>query len=842
MESINYKNVLCIGPSGNSEEAIACKNFIYNLLLQKINVLWKPIKVDETTEGNSELDEKTSKTKNKILNYSEVVLCCDPSRWDYLISLYKIKEDKYLIGRPYLTEEINKEVIESINNSKIKILSLFNEQVYKKIKDDILKDIFYENEVFNTEDKQIISLSGDWYDKEYLANGVFRWAGENSIINIVSNAYKSIRITSINEFNSKTISFRIKRNDGQYEDFHSKKYEIGEAIDVSIPISEIKNIQIISEYFSPAQNIPNNQDYRKLAIRVNEFYFNNGKNEFYQSMGVIKNETELFYSQCLDQELLVTQHDKHFSQKRCIRDVSVLDEIAVLITCHGDRISLGQRAYKSAIDAGIKNISIVISGEDNEYINWAKNLNGLHSLVVINEKDKNNNDCWLEGAKSIKKKWTIILHDDDVVTNNLPEELTYLNDECKFGIWNGSVENLDNSNILLENTIDINVSRGIYSVKMIRDLIEKYPLTISPIHGVFLTDQLVNCLEEWNQKLGKDPEFYKTPTFVVGNDIFIWLYFTKNDNDLCFVTSGKGTKCVSHKGSATEIDNENEKSFQNIYRNIKDLYISHKQKHGIILYLPDFSGKHLKCLDNLYEYRCSKYNIPIIIYSDSDTPLPSKYNYEFVQIPKIPKMIDGNWNSTNKYATRSFIDGLRIVNERGWDYFFGYEWDCKIGKDDWYDILWQQHLSWQTKPILTGTPVFKCPPIYSGNILQGIEQYRNDYAKQCKLNMLIENAYPLSLYSNGALTFYDTKKIAEYLINEINDSGKNDSNHMDKLGPWDLYLGIRLFREFKEKSFEKVAWLASAYSGCGDYFYSQKQRDYMLSSGMKVAVHQNKYT
>ena len=67
-----------------------------------------------------------------------------------------------------------------------------------------------------------------------------------------------------------------------------------------------------------------------------------------------------------------------------------------------------------------------------------------------------------------------------------------------------------------------------------------------------------NCLEEWNQKLGKDPEFYKTPTFVVGNDIFIWLYFTKNDNDLCFVTSGKGTKCVSHQGSATEIDNEND--------------------------------------------------------------------------------------------------------------------------------------------------------------------------------------------------------------------------------------------------------------------------------------------
>ena len=93
MESINYKNVLCIGPSGNSEEAIACKNFIYDLLKRKVNVVWRPIKIDNSLDGDSELERAVAKTKNRLLSCSEIVLCCHPERWSDLISFFKVKED-----------------------------------------------------------------------------------------------------------------------------------------------------------------------------------------------------------------------------------------------------------------------------------------------------------------------------------------------------------------------------------------------------------------------------------------------------------------------------------------------------------------------------------------------------------------------------------------------------------------------------------------------------------------------------------------------------------------------------------------------------------------------------
>jgi hypothetical protein len=107
--------------------------------------------------------------------------------------------------------------------------------------------------------------------------------------------------------------------------------------------------------------------------------------------------------------------------------------------------------------------------------------------------------------------------------------------------------------------------------------------------------------------------------------------------------------------------------------------------------------------------------------------------------------------------------------------------------------------------------------------------------------MNIEHVYPFSLYTNGALTFYNTKQTEKYFLTELNFQG-NPSDHMDTITSWDLEIGIRLFKDLKEKSFEKVGWLPSSYSGCGDYYYNQKQRDKMLTSGLKIVIHQYKYT
>jgi hypothetical protein len=704
---------------------------------------------------------------------------------------------------------------------------------------------YFLNQKVNTNITFPIVLGDGWYDLESHSNIYWKWATAKSVLYVDENhKYKSVDIVFKNHCTKKQVKFFVKKkNSNLIIEECVKQYGIDETGIVTIDLKNTDIIIIESDWFCP-NDIGVNNDTRALSIMVFGFLYKNENDQIdVCPIENIKNKQCEYHKEFIKTDCVITETDRYFSRKTCIKDTNVLDDITVLITCNGNRVDFGKKAYKSVIDAGIKNVSIVLTGNDESYTNWARSIEDLHSLVII-EEDKNNNDSWIRGIKSIRTNWTIILHDDDVITKNLTDELMYLSNECKFGIWNGSVVHLESNEVLLKNTIDINVDRGIYSVKMIRDLIEKYHLTISPIHGVFRTKEIIECLEQWEREFGNNSRFYTKPTFVVGNDIFIWLYFTKNENDLCFVTNAQGSKCISHIDSATEIDLRKKihsRNFDKIYSEVKRVYISKTIKNGIILYLPDFSEKHIKCLDNLYEYRHSKYNIPIVVYTDSYDQFPSKYNYNFNRTPKIPNMERGKWGITDKYAAWSFIDGIRIAREREWDYFFVYEWDCKIGKDDWYDILWQQHLSWQTKPIMTGTPVFKCPPGPSGNILQGSTEYIYSYSNECKLNMLVEHVYPLSLYTNGALAFYDTNKICEYYEHELNNNIENKSDHIDELGPWDMFLGTCLINELNEKSFEKVGWLPSAYSGCGDYFYNQQQRDYMLNSGMKVAVHQNKY-
>jgi hypothetical protein len=358
---------------------------------------------------------------------------------------------------------------------------------------------------------------------------------------------------------------------------------------------------------------------------------------------------------------------------------------------------------------------------------------------------------------------------------------------------------------------------------------------------VFKTKKLSECLTKWESEYGHVKSFYTKSTFVVGNDSFIWLYFTDDINDVCFITPEVCSRTISHNNSATTSDFNTTKSFSGIYQSIKQLHIRNPLTSGILLYLPDLSDKHLKCLDNLMSYRTSKYNIPIVVYSDSHLEIPQKYRVKFIKINAIPKMDPGVWGLANKYSFWAFIEGIKIAKELNWKYFFGYEWDCKVGWDDWYDVIWQEHLAWPYDPIITGTPVVKCPPISSGNILMGMSEYVYKYASECKLTMLVENTGDFSVYTNGALTFYNTNELLKYFSSELYFDDKNKSDHVDQVGAWDYSLGVRIMKHLKENSFKRVGWLPSSYSGCGENFYTMSQREYMLDTKLKMVIHQYKY-
>lgn len=288
------------------------------------------------------------------------------------------------------------------------------------------------------------------------------------------------------------------------------------------------------------------------------------------------------------------------------------------------------------------------------------------------------------------------------------------------------------------------------------------------------------------------------------------------------------------------VNPEHDKYFKFQYNST---YIKNKKNTGILLYIHGLNDSNMKCLDNLFDYKHSKYDIPIIIFSDSNLEVPKKYNCKFIKIPNIPKMSNVNFSASNKYGTQAFLNGIDLAKELNYDYYFYYEWDCKIGKDYWYDILLEQHDSWPYESIMTGTPVIKCPLNSGGvgNFLQGMQEYVYNYSKKCGVSMVVEYVYPFALYTNGALTFYNTKKTEEFFINELKKCRNGDYSYIDRMQPWDLEFGIRLFKEYKEKSFEKVGWLESSYSGCGDLWYNQKQRQNMLDTGLKYVIHQHKY-
>jgi hypothetical protein len=600
VESVNYKNVLCIGPSGNSGRAIACKSFIYSLLIQKINVSWKPIKIDGTTEGDSELDSKVVRVKNALLKYSEVVLCSHPKNWNALIDSNKIQEDKKIIGKfSSDIDEISNENVSFINQSKVHILSVLNEEVYDALKGKITKPIIIEKLSYVVDKRSVdykafdnneIMLGDGWYEVEMFDNKMFRWT--KPCFSILFNKeipYTQMRLGLINEFNDKKILILARKKNGLTKQILDKKYEVNEKISLTIDIKDIETLTFSSEECS--------------------------------SFG---NDTRLLF---------------------------------------------------------LKFYSIIFENE-----------NSIDTIPII-----------------------------DLKTEEETRQVNFI---------------------------------------------------FSSNHEVITDIKSLYCHEE--------------------------------------------------------------------KRSIKSFEIKTKLKTGIILYLENLSPKNLRCLDNLTAYKNSKHDVPIIICSDADLEIPEKYGVEFYKF-EMPKLNDRGATFKDRYSFWSFVEFIRIADHLELDHFLGYEWDCKVGQELWFDRLWDDFLSWDSEPIIAGTPVIRYPMNGCGNFLQASTEYQYQYAKECGLTMYLDTGGPHTLYCNGALTFYKTQKMKEYFAKELSYKAGDDSYILNNKNAWDLEVGLRILQDVKDDIFNKIAWIPSSYSGFGDCYYNQRQRNKMLETGLKAAIHQYKY-
>lgn len=687
------------------------------------------------------------------------------------------------------------------------------------------------------DDLNCIILGDGWHTLEGNENLYWRWTSGLSFLKINSNKYDSISIESLESHIDINCKIYTKfKNKDVYDLYECVKVEKYKKLNIKIPITDVVDIKILMNVFIPSELDAKSTDPRKLGLKINGFsLWQENKSEFIKISKIIQEQDIC----CKELSHIEVRTNKFFEFPQ-LETKNNIDDYSILLTCHGDRTSFGKRAYQSIIESGISNITIVISGNNNEYINWAKQLSKKHNVVII-EDNKNNNLCWIEGLKNVHTNWVTILHDDDVLLPEIKNAINLLNEKSKFGVWKGSVENFITKKTEDDSTLNLNLKTGLYNTDLIKYYVLKPGYPLSPIHGVFPTKDLLKCLIEWETNHSDDNFFYENPTFVVGNDLYIWSHFTKNSNDLFLFYKEKCTKCISHEYSSTQVDinrsKEKESLFLKRYSEVKRLYIKNNLKVGVILYVHELNDSIKKCIENINNYKFSKYNIPFVLYSDNQL---NGVNY--IKFNKMPEMQSGLYRKCDKYAFWAFMEAIKIAKEKEWDYFFCYEWDCLIGQDYWFDTLWQEHLSWPYEPIITGTPVIRMPKIVSGNFFQGAQDYIYNYSKQCNLSMNIDQVSPTSIYTNGALTFYNTKKLCEFFANELNNNIIDKSQHVDEVGPWDLDLGIRIYNKLKDESFKRVGWLPSSYSGCGDFCYNEKQRLNMLETNLKIVMHQYKYT
>lgn len=690
-----------------------------------------------------------------------------------------------------------------------------------------------------------ILLSDGWHglEDDFDSKKSWRWTKNNFSIKLFSDIDSFTINAGVANISHEIKIYGIYNDQTSYVELKTLFFNKDDQVKIDVDVKNITCLRIKTNAFIPKNIIVGSDDSRSLGIMVYGFtIFKNKQNSYVKIQDVPNVDDENIYS---GDNSIYLNVDKYFKRTKLETNSKNIDNVTVILTCHsdevvGDRVNLGKNAYNSILNSGIKNIVITMSGKNKEYIRWAESLRDKHEVIISHDQSKTNNDCWIEGLKLSKTYWSIILHDDDIMLPSVQKAISHLDEECLFGIWQGNVTNFYSENIELDKTIDLNLKTGKYNTDVLKNLILQNKSAISPIHGIFPTSEYIKSLENWQSSYGQNnffKPFTEKPQFVVGNDYYIWCHFLEMADGKFLYFDEKCVKCISHEGSSTQIDlSKKNPKFYDIYDHLKNIHIKNDIKVGCLMYINQLDSGIKQSIQNLSEYKMSKYNIPFIFYSDDELT-----GIKYQKINKIEKMDGGYYRIKDKYAFWSFVEAIKIAREKNWDYFFIYEWDCKVGKDYWFDTIWQEHLSWSHKPIITGTPAVRYPKSNIGNFCKILETYSYNYSKECHVSLNVDLASPISLYTNGALTFYDTNELCNYYRDEIDNKIIDKNSHVDEVGPWDFGLGIRIFKKLKEESFKRVGWLPSVYSGCGDFCYNQTQRDLMLKSGLKAVIHQHKY-
>jgi hypothetical protein len=220
-----------------------------------------------------------------------------------------------------------------------------------------------------------------------------------------------------------------------------------------------------------------------------------------------------------------------------------------------------------------------------------------------------------------------------------------------------------------------------------------------------------------------------------------------------------------------------------------------------------------------------------ILYSDSAWPgvIPLKGNPEG----------DGRKGPKAKpYAVSNmvFYTGMQVAAKEGVTHAIYLEEDCRVGRKDWDEAVFEDFFSAAFPAMLGGSVVCWSP---MGGGMNAARKFADWYRSQ-------QSVFPIPVYGcKGAAEFNQPCVFTNGAISVVDISAMHrlmDLSNAHALAvngsAWDMEIGFRLWKELGADAYDVVRHLNTVYSGYGDILTTETERIKMLTDGTVVAVHQ----
>lgn len=259
---------------------------------------------------------------------------------------------------------------------------------------------------------------------------------------------------------------------------------------------------------------------------------------------------------------------------------------------------------------------------------------------------------------------------------------------------------------------------------------------------------------------------------------------------------------------------------------------------GTVLYVPPpdrYPGANA-ILANLRNHPPA---LPLIVYSDHPHDWP-----ELVRLrasPEAVKVLTDKDNKPNRWGLNNavFMTGLRIARERGFSHVIYLEADCRVKGKGWDARLFEEYFTLGRPCIMAGTLAAYNPCNWS---LEAARRWQQLVAGNQDRNMPVATygwkgaaeRHPCCVFSNGAFSVLNMAWMP--ILFALDNSVQSALN----MGPWDMELGMQIWKRFEELAYDVTGMLHSVYSGYGDVLTTEAQRLQWLRDGLYCGVHQIK--